>query len=321
MKEKEPITHYSDNVRGYSHKIVETHKDLLLIDNFILESTFVSELRRFKESPKQGSDPFATENLTAENELGLNLFLDLVNFCFSNPYSLEEYTYTDKTGHVIKRSTGLKTAMSETEINWGSTREVAKINPDEWAKSIQLDKNKDFYLGEDRGKRISEFAGKLVRSGFKNVSDFLTFTEYDTEILLPILDKSGYFDDKFQKRSQLAISMMDGVLNRRFSKKFKGTENLTIMADYRLPQVMYNFGAIKLSEGLLGKLTRQEILESDSPEELSLRAASVVVGENISKILEINENEVDALLWTLSQKMAREGTLKIPHMLVATDKY
>lgn len=321
MKEKEPITHYSDNVRDYSHKIVEENKDLLLIDNFILESTFVSELRKFKDSLKSAGDPFSTDNLTAENELGLNLFLDVINFCFSNPYSHSDYSYTNKVGEVIKRSTGLKTAMSESAINWGNTREVAKISPVEWAKAIQLDKNEDFYLGQDRGKRISEFAGKLVRSGFKNISDFLKFTEYDTEILLPILDKSGYFDDKFQKRSQLAISMMNGVLKRRFGKEFKGTENLTIMADYRLPQVMYNFGAIKLSEGLLAKLTRQEVLESDSPQELTLRAASVVIGENISRILGIDENQVDALLWTLSQKMARGGALKIPHMLVPTDRY
>lgn len=321
MKDREPIRYFSDSVRDYSHKIVETHRDLLLIDNSILESTFADDLRKFQESSKLSSDPFATENLTAENELGLNLFLDVINFCFSSPYSHNDYIYTDKSGGVIKRSTGLKAAMSDAEINWGNTREVAKISENQWTNVVQLDKNKDFYLGIDRGKRIAEFAGKMAQSGFKYVTNFLDFAQYDTEIVLPILDKSGYFDDKFQKRSQLAIRMMNGVLKRRFDKEFKGTENLTIMADYRLPQVMYNFGAIKLSEGLLEKLTRQEVLESDSPEELVLRAASVVVGENISKILSINENEVDALLWTLSQKMAKEGALKIPHMLVATDMY
>lgn len=321
MKDREPIRHFSDNVRDYAHKIVETHRDLLLIDNSILESTFADDLRKFQESSKLSSDPFATDNLTAENELGLNLFLDVINFCFSNPYTHNDYIYTDKSGGVIKRSTGLKAAMSDAEINWGNTREVAKISENQWANAVQLDKNKDFYLGIDRGKRIAEFAGKMAQSGFKYVTDFLDFAQYDTEVVLPILDKSGYFEDKFQKRSQLAISMMNGVLKRRFGKEFKGTENLTIMADYRLPQVMYNFGAIKLSDGLIEKLAKQEVLESDSPEELALRAASVVVGENISKILDINENEVDVLLWTLSQKMAKEDTLKIPHMLVATDKY
>lgn len=84
---------------------------------------------------------------------------------------------------------------------------------------------------------------------------------------------------------------------------------------------MFAITHIKLSEELLEKLTRQEVLESDSPEELVLRAASVVVGENISKILGVDESEVDVLLWTLSQKMANEDALKIPHMLVATDMY
>ncbi len=321
MKEKEPSRHFSDDVRDYSHKIVDTHKDILTIDDFILESTFASELRKFQESSKSVGDPFATETLTPENELGLNLFLDVVNFCYSNPYSHEDYIYTTKDGNTIKRSTGLKTAMSESEVNWGNTREVSKISQNEWANVVQLDKNKDFYLGQDRGKRITELAAKLAQSGFKKITDFLAFSEYDTEIMLPILDKSGYFDDRFKKRSQLAISMMNGVLKRRFNKEFSGIANLTIMADYRLPQVMYNSGAIKLSEGLLTKLTRQEVLEDNSPGELALRAASVVIGEKLAKILGTNETEIDTLLWTLSQKMAKEGTLTIPHMLVATDKY
>lgn len=321
MKETEPIRHYSDNVRDYSHRIVETHQDVLLIDNFVLESTFISQLQNFQNLAKQNGDPFATESLTPENELGLNLFLDVVNFCYSNPYSHEDYTYTHKSGATIKRSSGLKTAMSESGINWGNTTEVAKMSQNQWADVVQLKNNKDFYLGVDRGKRIAEFAGKMAQSGFKHVSDFIEFAEYDTEKLLPILDKSGYFNDKFQKRSQLAISMMNGVLKRRFDKEFKGLENLTIMADYRLPQVMYNFGAIKLSEWLLEKLAKQEVIESGSREELTLRAASVVVGEKVSKILNISESDVDKLLWTLSQKMAKDGKLTIPHMLVATDEY
>ena len=78
MKEKEPVRHFSDNVRDYAHKIVETHRDLLLIDNSILESTFADDLRKFQKSSKLSSYPFATDNLTAENELGLNLFLDVI---------------------------------------------------------------------------------------------------------------------------------------------------------------------------------------------------------------------------------------------------
>lgn len=320
MKERDPIRHFSDNVRDYSHRIIETHKDLVQIDDSALEGDFINQLRKFQEDSK-GSDPFAVEKLTTENELGLNLFFDVINFCYSNPYSHQDYSYTDNEDKIIKRSSGLKKAMTETEINWGKTSDVAKITTDFWAKAIQLDKNKDFYLGEDRGKRISEFANKLNKSGFKNVIDFLEFTEFDVEILLPILDKSGYFDDKFQKRSQLTINMMNGVIKRRLGKEFNGIDNLTIMADYRLPQVMYNSGVIKLSENLLDRLTKQEVLESGSPEELSLRAASVVVGEKVSKILKINEGAVDGLLWTLSQKMSKEDSLKIPHMLVATDQY
>lgn len=321
MKELEPNIFYSDRVRDYSRKVVMENRDIVTIDDKSVENELVGNLSEFKNLLKESDDPFATDELSPENELGLSLFLDVVNFCYCNPYSKRDYIYIDMRGKSIGRARGLKAAMTEAEVNWGSTREVSKISPTEWSKMIQLGSNKDFYLGEDRGKRISEFAGKLFQSGFKNISHFLTFAEFNTEYLLPVLDKSGYFDDEFQKRSQLAISMMNGVLKRRFDKEFKGLDTLTIMADYRLPQVMYNFGAIKLPEELKDKLMKQEIIESGSPTEISLRAASVVVGEKVSKLMDINESEVDSLLWTLSQKMSDEKKLTIPHMLVATDKY
>lgn len=321
MKEKEPIRHFSDNVRDYAHKIVETHGHILSIDNVSLGGNLVEELQIFKRLTTSHYEPVVDMRITSENELGLTLYLDVINFCYRNPYSKNDYVYTDPEGKRIARATGLRTAMLNADVNWGNTHDVSKMNPKKWSEIIQLDNNKDFYLGENRGKRISEFAWKLSKAGFKNITDFLTFTEYDAEIILPILDQSRYFNDEFKKRSQLAVNMLNGVLKSRLGKELIGIENLTVMADYRLPQVMYNFGAIKLSENLYDKLTKQEIIESGSPEELALRAASVVIGEKLSKILGINEGEVDTLLWNLAQKMSKQNKLIIPHMLVATDKY
>lgn len=320
MAEKETTRTFSNKVREYSRNVIDTlSNNIISIDYNSVELNLLSKLRDFQKSSKSEQN-FVDTTLTAENELGLNLFLNVVNFCYKNPFTSNEYKYKNRSGEAIKRATGLKAAMTDADVNWGSLVEVAGLNDKKWSEIVQLENNKDFYLGADRGSRITEMAGKMLRS-FNNISEFLEFAEYDAEKVLPILGRSGYFTDEFQKRSQLAVSMMNGVLKSRFQKELKGVDSLTVMADYRLPQVMYNFGAIELSSGLKDNLMKHNVIESGSPEELSLRAASVLIGERLSKLMGINENDVDQLLWTLSQKMSAAGELKIPHMLVATDKY
>lgn len=322
MKERVPGKHYTDRVRDYSCEIVDKYSGgILSIDTSAVENELAGELRYFQKLESLAENSFATYILSPENELGTNLFFNVINFCYRNPYTQNDYVYTDKAWNKVPRSIGLKAAMNDAEINWGNTREVSKLTPKQWSEIIQLENNRDFYLGEDRGKRIAEMAGKMADIKFNNISDFLDYAEYDTEIILPILSKCGYFYDEFQKRSQLAVSMMNGVLKSRFGREFSGLDSLTVMADYRLPQVMYNFGAIELSQGLKDKLMNQEVIDTDSPEEISLRAASVVIGERLSKLMGINESEVDQLLWSLAHEMAKENRLQIHHMLVATDKY
>jgi len=321
MKEKEPKVVFTDRVREMSHKIVERSTDILTVNNLLIETDLVKRLQEFQNTPKTGPDPFVEDYLAPENELGLNLFLDVVNFCYRDPVSRQDYVYVNKEGQKKPRSIGLKAAMPEADINWGSIAEVANIDPEKWREIIQLDKNQDFYLGAERGKRISLFAKKLFFSGSSDITDFLISAKYDTDLLLPALENSGFFTDEFQKRSQLAVNMMDGVLRRRFSLQIKGTENLTIMADYRLPQLMYNFGAINLNEKLKDKLMSEEIIESGSDDERALRAASVVIGEKLSNIMELPEGKIDSLLWKMAVDMGLKGLFEIPHMLVATDKY
>lgn len=311
---------YNDRVRDYSREILNVSGDILQI-NERFEIDLANQLIIQKAEINENHNLLVDATISEDNELGLTLFLDVVNFCYQNPFSKEVYVYASPDGKFIKRATGLKAAMRDSKINWGNTREVSQISSAQWNDVIQLDRNKDFYLGMDRGTRIAEFAGKLSSSGFKSVMDLLIFSEYDAGTLLPILAKSGYFNDDFQKRSQLAINMMDGVLKRRFDRELKNTTDLTVMADYRLPQIMYNFGVIELSTSLKQKLLDQKVIDSGSPEELALRAASVIIGEKLSKLLKINECDVDNLLWNLAHKMEDEKRLAIPHMLVATDKY
>jgi hypothetical protein len=321
--EREPYI-FTDKIRQFSRDIVKVSTDILTIDHDLLKSDFIGRLKAFSDTPKQGPNPFADEFLSPDNELGLNLFLNVVNFCYRDPFTKTDYKYANKAGDIIPRAAGLKAAMAESDINWGNIREVSEMTPDKWASIIQLANNPNFYLGTERGRRISEFAGYISGWTFghaESVSHLVSSLDFDTNLFLSFLSYSGFFTDRFEKRSQLAVNMMDGVLKRRFGKFFVGTQNLTVMADYRLPQLAYNLDVIQLSPALKEVLVHEEILESESREEVALRAATIVIGEEIAIQMKLTEGEVDTIMWSMATSMAKSNQLSIPHMIVATDKY
>jgi hypothetical protein len=132
---------------------------------------------------------------------------------------------------------------------------------------------------------------------------------------------SGYFKDEFLKRAQVALKMMGAVTAGHLGRGLNGINELTCMADYRIPQVFYNLGVVRLSSGLELLLIRQEPILSGSRAELALRATVIVIGLKLAGMMANCEAEVDTLLWEFSQQMDKSGQMKIPHMLVATDKY
>ena len=320
MQEREKSETYAEGVRELSVSILQNSKDILSVDFDLVEGSLLTKLQELKSERK--SNVFFEElRLSPEDELGLNLFLSSINFCYQDPKTHSEYTFLNKEGEVDRRSLGLKSAMAESGVPWGDFSSVSEITAEKWKEMLQLSKKNPIYLGTERGRRVVRLAEQMLALGLNTPTDLVKYCEFDSEKLLMVLDKSGFFEDEFMKRSQLAVHVMDGVLKRRFDAKLEGTDRLTVMADYRLPQLMYNFGAIKLSTGLHEKLMRSESIETGSREEKTLRAAAIVIGRRVSELMGIPEAETDSLLWTLAVRMGFKNQLPIPHMIVATDKY
>ena len=179
-----------------------------------------------------------------EKEAGLNLFIDVINFCYKDPATGNEYRFTDSDGKVIKRATGLLTAMARSEVDWNSFSSVSKISMNKWVQMLQLSDSNQMFLGEERREKIVGFAKYLLSHNYENMPNLLIDCGYDVLTILDLLNESGYFEDTFMKRSQLACRMINDVLVRRRERSPIDTEKLTVMADYRIPQVLYNPGAV-----------------------------------------------------------------------------
>jgi hypothetical protein len=93
------------------------------------------------------------------------------------------------------------------------------------------------------------------------------------------------------------------------------------MADYRLPQVLYNFNIIGLNKSLKEKITGRKIFQKNEKDEIILRAWTIVICEYIANKTGLSEEKVDNAIWNISQEMLKKRQLKIPAILVETDCY
>jgi hypothetical protein len=244
-----------------------------------------------------------------------------LNFCYRDPASGRDYLYTSRDGRQLRRTSAFFTSLVESGLDWNEVKQVESLSPERWKEVLQLEGSNVLYLGLERRERIVGLAGYLSARGFNRVTDFISSCHDNVLELIEPLRDCGFFKDEFLKRAQVGIKMMDTVLSLRMGRSLNGMDLLNCMADYRIPQIFYNLGAVSLAPQLRQHLESEKPIISGSREELALRSSVIVIGQKLADLMSINEAEVDTLLWEYSQVMVKDGLMKIPHMLVATDKY
>ena len=320
--ERRELPNRLEEIRDMARMILARSRDLIEIDSDAIIEILVPRINQHLENQRTDNWIPAGSMLSLEQELGLNLFLNVINFCYKDPQTGREYTYIDKAGRSIKRATGLITALADSGVAWDNFAEILKLDEDRWNNMLQLSNGNILYLGHERRDRVVKMAKYALRQGPTTIIDYLESSKFNALNLVNNLSESGLFNDEFLKRAQLASRMISDVFQRRTGRPLFATENLTVMADYRIPQVFYNLGVVNLNDSsLMAKLMAEEPVESGSRYELSLRATAVSVGEVVAHNLGVIEASVDGYLWGLSQEMVKKGEMKIPHMLVATDAY
>ena len=112
----------------------------------------------------------------------------------------------------------------------------------------------------------------------------------------------GEMEVPFLKRAQIAAADLWGAR----AIDFPDVDQLTCFADYKLPQALRHLGALEYSEHLARKVDDWVELEAGGPEEVEIRAATVVAVEELRDRLgdagrQLPAVQVDWLLWDYSQ--------------------
>lgn len=306
-------------VREHARDVLKESSNILTIDTKAIDTNLIPRLEELDRM--WDKLPFTRGHRMFDQDLGLVVYYNVMNFCFQDPKTRHEYTYTTQAGKKQTRSTAFFTALAEAPVDWNDPKAVRRISLDRWMKMTQQSEKNVLYLGKERLEKAIGFSNFLIEKGYPSVVAFVEADQRDAQNLIYVFIESGYYEDEFLKRAQLTLRSIDEIMTAHKHLHLKRIDLLTCMADYRLPQVFYNTGVVKLSDELKKKLKNQEEIIAGSPEEKALRATVIVVGEYIAKAMHTTESNIDRLLWELSQEMAHDGELPIPHMLVATDKY
>lgn len=137
-------------------------------------------------------------------------------------------------------------------------------------------------------------------------------------------DKAVYEDREvyFWKRAQIFANDIHFALNGRGLGRFDNMGDLTIFADYKLPQLLLEERVLTYNDELLQKLKNEEILPASSPEEVEIRAHTIHASELLAGELqklgrEITSQQLDWILWNLSQNVE----FQMPHHRTPTIFY
>lgn len=235
------------------------------------------------------------------------------------------YIYVDESGQAQKwgkDGSGAKAMVEKmAEIRSAGALPYYDIGPTEVEAGIGP-LLKDVPFAEKRLQMFKEFADP---KNFNKVSALLDEAfdgrvyKFDVSFVHKLAEifPTGLGNDEFFKKATLTVLMASA---NGYNHGVKAdTSDLTIAADYILPQVLNadSVGILSFSPSMTKTLEKKEVLTENSRKVRALRAAAVVVCEKLAKKSGLSPQDIDSNLWLAGRKL--QGAR--PHMMCLTTRF
>ncbi len=288
------------------------HMRFVTIDREKL-STFCSQLHGRHFLPSAWDFDFIYSPL---DQSGIDYFLvfNSINFCYwGNPKWTVTYRDQDRDG-----AWGMLAALTralEDEYPLLEGDYLAGITQSDLAKILRG--NVIIPLFPQRLNILREVGRVLINKFEGHFHRVVEAAEGSAVKLVDLLvDNFPSFDDSvnweghhllFYKRAQLGVAMLGERWHAHKVKLFTDLDQLTVSADYKLPQVLRKLGILEYREPLARMIDESRRIPANSREELEIRAATTMAGEMMTELLRkrikgITSQHVDRLIWLAGQK-------------------
>jgi len=257
------------------------------------------------------------------------LALDAINFCF---WPLDNYEYDDLA------RTLTNAAQADHNVQAKDTSQVSSeyaLSPTKLKDMTVESMSQLFRSHHPGGKappdienrcRLWNEVGRVLLHHFHGSARNLIERANGSavrlvELLIEHFDGFCDYHDNlyFLKRAQICV----GDWNAALQLELKDMDQLTTFADYRVPQLLRHVGVLEYNETLASQIDDKQEIAKDSPEETSIRAATVVAVEQLVEELKTQEPskewtavQVDWYLWYVSFRFACSSNVGHLHFLV-----
>lgn len=248
------------------------------------------------------------------------LVVDTLNFCFWH-YETEDGWEVDGYSGYYALCAAINRALKE-KIDILNPKFFSTITEEQLEKILRSDTKIKVPLLSERVECLHEVGAALLENFEGSFENVIKKAENSaTNLLHLIIDNFKCFRDEgifkeyrvsFYKRAQILIGDIWACFQGKGIGYFKDLDEITMFADYRVPQTLLWYGVFEYSQELLEKL-KEHIFKNGDIEEQEIRGCSIhaveLLKEYANKKLEkdkINSILIDHFLWDFRRKHAEE---------------
>ncbi len=257
------------------------------------------------------------------------LISDALNFCFWSPRSWSVRYRGQTWTRTLAMLAGLLRTIEVdpswlTADRWASATdaEVAEIFNDQG--EIPLARRRREIMQETGQLLARRHGGQFAAMAESVDRDALRLARRLAEIFPSFRDVATY-DGRpvaFLKRAQIAAADLHRAWLANGYPGLNNLQALTVFADYRLPQLFRHEGLLVLSDAFAARIDREEEIPAGSPEEVELRAATVVIARMLCDAVADAGHQAEQ--WALDYELWRRAKLPevtVPHHRTVTEFY
>lgn len=293
--------------------VLESARYVLARADFVQVNEAAAQRWANAQDPGQFQTPSTPPELQFDSDLAacanLCLLRNCLNFCFwsERPWSVEfrgrTWTRTYAMFAAVLRAIEQDRSWL-TARRWAETDDAAVAGIFAGQGEIPLLAERRAVLNET-GRCLDErFGGQCVQAVEEAGRHARQFAYLLAECFPSFRDVATYQGREIAllKRAQICATDLHCVWQQNGEAGLLGMDELTVFADYRLPQYLRHVGIIELPPELAARIERREELAAATPEEIELRAATIGACELIRRTLggAVPAWKIDFLLWQRS---------------------
>lgn len=263
--------------------------------------------------------------------------IDLLNFSFWSDLDISDKSTPHPDRYAVKYEGTAYTGYWSlcAVVNRALSNQIPITNPAYYGSRATDQELADIFKSDTKEEapmlneriRVMREAGKILCEKFDgSFVNCITKANYSAANLLDIIvDNFPSFRDIHDfhgrkvfilKRAQILIADLWACFDGKDFGRFDDIDSITMFADYRVPQALYQLGLLRYSPELIKKLEKRQYFPSGSEDEVEIRGNSIwaveLARERIEQIdpsLKINAILIDFYIWDMAKEIQDQMTV------------